>query len=250
MAIDMIALLVEQATEATNEANEVQSRILAATTDRTKAIHDMLTDEESTDETIKAHQAWIEQANAEIEKREKQAYEYAESKQPPQDEDAVKADQAKHKALVEQVKSALAYAKKIPGYTDEKVKDIPALKNPRGKDSSAGSGSKRPRLIAASYRVGTKGPWTEATQEKTEKDGTKVNVTNFTVLALALKDALKAKVEVKELQAAAFAAAGTDDLSTLNGKPVEFAFTVNDQNVFIKVAPKQPEAKPEETVAA
>lgn len=239
MAVDMIALLAQQATELTTEANEIAARIGAATTDRTKAIHDMLTEESPKDETIAKWQDFHEKALAQLAAEEAKAYAYAESKLPAQDADAVKADQEKHKVLVEQVKSALNYAKKIPGYSEEALKDVPALKNLRGKDTGKG-GSKRPRIERAAFRVGTKAPWTEAKQTKTEEDGTEVDVTNFTVLALALKDAFKTKVEVKDLQAAAFAAAGTDDLGSLNGKVFDFAHTVGDQTVFIQIQPKQP----------
>ena len=70
-----------------------------------------------------------------------------------------------------------------------------------------------------------------------------MTVTNFTVLSHALKSAFDTKVEVKDLQAAAFEAAGTDDLNTLDGKVIEFAYTVGETNVFVKVQPKSPDAE-------
>ena len=246
MAIDMVALLATQVKETTEEANALGVKIGEMTTDRTKAIHDLLTADETKDETIAKWQAYreaalasIAEAEATLEAEEAKAYAYAESTLPAQDADKVVADIAAHKVLVEQVKSALVYAKKIPGYTEEAFKDVPALKNLRGKDTGKG-GSKRPRIERAAFRVGTKAAWTEAKTTKTEDDGTEVDVTNFTVLALALKDAFKTKVEVKELQAAAFEAAGTDDLSSLDGKVFDFAHSVGDNTVFIQIQPKKP----------
>jgi hypothetical protein len=234
MATDMLSMLTTGVTSQTEEANALQAEIAAATSDRTKMVHDYLTDENTEDETIKALQEFLDKANAEIEAQTKAGREYVMAKYLPNvDDSAIEAKTKQFDELVKQIKAAKKFAATIPGYSDDTLKDVPALKTLRGGTASGGTGSKRPRLQRVSYRTATNQPWVAV---ETERDGK--TVTNFSLLAVALKEAFKAKVEVKDLQAAAFAEAGTDDLSTLDGHVFDFAITVGDKNVFVQVQPK------------
>lgn len=244
MANDMLQMVTTALTQQTNSANELADKIGAATTDRSKAIHDALTADEPKDAKIKAFQEFLEKANAEIERQTKAAEEYVSAQIPGADEATVTALKTEYKTLVEGIKAARKFALTIPGTTEESLKDVPTLKNLRGSTSGGGgTGGKRPRLVATEYRASTSDPWVEVSTERDGKDGSKVRVTNFTVLAAALSKAFGAKVEVKDLQATAFEAAGTDDLNTLEGKVIEFATTVGDKTVFVKVAPKHADAE-------
>lgn len=240
MANDMLTLLETGLTSQTTEANELAEKIGAATSDRTKLVHDHLTDENTEDEKILAYQEFIEKANAEIEAQTEAARAYVMEKYLPEvDDSAIEAQKTQYAALVAQIKAARKYAATIPGFSEEEsLKNVPALKTLRGGTAGGGTGSKRPRLQRVAYRTSTNQPWTEVSTQKDAKDGTKVTVTNFSLLATTLKEKFKSKVEVKDLQAAAFDAAGTDDLSTLNGHVFDFATSVGDKTVFIQVQPK------------
>lgn len=244
MANDMLTMVVQALSDQTAKANDLSDRISAATTDRSKAIHDTLTADNPTDEKIKAFQEFIEKANAEIERQTKAAEAYVESLIPGADEATVDALKTEYRALVDSVKAARKFALTIPGATEDSLKDVPALKNLRGSTAGkGGTGGKRPRLVATEYRTSTSEPWVAASATREDKEGNTVTVTSFTVLAAALSKAYNAKVEVKDLQTAAFEAAGTDDLNTLEGKPFEFATSVGDKTVFVKVAPKHSDAE-------
>lgn len=241
---DMLQMVVSALTEQTNTANTLQSEIAAAGSDRAKVIHDRLTDENTDDPKIKAFQEFLDKANAEIERQSKAAEEYVTANLPGADPEEIAAKTEQFKALVDSIKAARKFAATLPGATDEAFKDVPALKTLRGATAGArGTGGKRPRLVATAYRTSTKSEWIAAETEREDKEGNAVTVTNFTVLAAALSKAFKAKVEVKDLQAAAFEAAGTDDLSTLEGKPFEFAHSVGDATVFIQITPKHTDAE-------
>lgn len=244
---DLKELILATIVTQTNEANTVQTQISAATTDRTKAVHEALNDPETTIPYVKEYQSWEEKALAKIEEnRAKVAAQYEAEHLKTLTEDEVNALKETHKAKVAAVKAAVAYAKLALGeqVTDEEFAALPSLKTARGKTAgSGGTGGKRPRVNAIAFRTDTSEPWTEASEQRESKDGETVTVTNFTVLAKALKDAYSTKVEVKDLQAAAFEAAGTDDLNTLDGKVIEFAYTVGETIVFIKVQPKTPDAE-------
>ena len=239
----MLATIVEQ----TNAANTVQTQIAAATTDRTKAVHDALSDPDTDVPYVKEYQSWEEKALAKIEEnRAKVAAQYEAEYLKTLTDEEVTALKEEHKSKVAAVKAAVAYAKLALGdqVSDEEFAALPSLKTARGKTAGqGGTGGKRPRVNAIAFRTASDSTWTEASEQRTNKDGEDVTVTNFTVLSHALRAAFDTKVEVKDLQAAAFEAAGTDDLNTLNGKVIEFAYTVGETNVFIKVQPKSPDAE-------
>ena len=244
---DLKSLILATIVEQTNAANTVQTQIAAATTDRTKAVHEALADPDTDVPYVKEYQSWEEKALAKIEEnRAKVAAQYEAEYLKTLTDDEIAALKDEHKSKVAAVKAAIAYAKLALGdqVTDEEFAALPSLKTARGKTAGqGGTGGKRPRVNAIAYRTSTSVPWTAAEEQRKNKEGEDVTVTNFTVLSHALKENFGAKVEVKDLQAAAFEAAGTDDLNTLDGKVIEFAYTVGEHNVFIKVQPKSPDAE-------
>lgn len=238
---DILNMVVATLTDATNKANAVADKILAATTDRTKRVHELRTDENTTDPKIKAFQEWYEQANAKIEEQVAAIDEYIKSQHLSEiSEDEVNALREEYKTLKTSVVSAQNFAKTVPGFTEDALKDVPDLKSLRGGTSGGGTGGKRPRVERLSFSTNSEGPWTEV-----DKDGK----TNFTLLAQRLSKEVGSKVEVKDLQAAAFDAAKTDDLSSLNGTVFTFAHRVGEgdksKTYFVKVQPQVKESTSE-----
>lgn len=223
-------MVVATLSDATNKANAVADKILAATTDRTKRVHELRTEENPQDEKIAAFQKWYEAANAKIEEQVAAIDEYIKSELLAEvPEGDVNALREQYKELKTQVTSAVNFAKTVPGFSEETLKEVPELKSLRGGTSGGGTGGKRPRVERISFSTSAEGPWTEV-----DKDGK----TNFTLLAQRLSKESASKVEVKDLQAAAFDAAGTNDLSSLEGKVFTFAHSVGEKNYFVKVQPQ------------
>ena len=241
---DLKAVLISTIAEDVEQANALAARIGAATTDRTRLVHDILNPaegEEVSDETVAKFIAWREQALAKIEEQENAVREYVTANLLPDaaevDVDALKTE---YKSAADKVKTARKFfLTNIPGATEDDLKDVPALKTLRGGTAGGGgTGGKRPRVQSIAYRLNASDPWTEVSDTREDKEGNTVSFTNFTVLAQTLKSVTGTKVEVKDLQASAFAAAGTDDLNSLDGKVFEFVQTVGEANVFVKVQPK------------
>ena len=234
---DVLNMVAGMLTAQITEHNGLVAEVGALTSDRTKLVHDYLTDEDTDDETIKAWQEWDAMAAAEREAQATAIREYvAKTKLPEIDEDAVKAKSEKIVELNASIKAARKFAETVPGYSEEALGEIPAQTHLKGK--SSGNGGKRPRFDRVSYRLTDSDPWTEVKSVKDSKDGTKVEVTNLSLLATTLKSVLDTKVEVKALQEAAFAEAGTDDLSTIGGTVFDFVIAVGDNNVQVQVQPK------------
>lgn len=226
---EILDMVLATATEQTNKANEIADKILAATTDRTKRVHEIRTDENTQDEKVKAFQEWFDKANAKIEEQVAAIEEYIKTTLLASvDESEVETLREQYKELKTGVSTALNFAKTVPGYSEEALANVPDLKSLRGGTSGAGTGGKRPRVERMSFSTNSEGPWTEV-----DKDGK----TNFTLMAQRLSKESGTKVEVKDLQSAAFEAAGTDDLSTLNGRVFSFAYSAGDKNYFVKVQP-------------
>jgi hypothetical protein len=243
MANAVLDVVTTTMTEATNQANAVATRIGAATTDRTKMVHDVLNDDSVTDEKVVKFREWREKALQAIEAAENEAREYVTANLLPGTEEVdVPTLTAEYKELASAVRAARTLLDKLPGVSAEDIKaalaNVPDLKTLRGSTAGKGSGGKRPRVQRLSYRASTNDPWTEALSTRKDKDGNEVAFTNFTVLAQALTKVYDTKVEVKDLQTAAFEAAGTDDLNSLDGKVFEFAISVGDSTVFVQCQPK------------
>ena len=241
MATDLKSTIVESIRGLVTEANEAATKVRAATSDRQSLVHDYLNPEgTAADDEIQKFIDWREAALAKIEETEAKIREHITATYLGEvDESAVDGLKTTYKEKSDQYKTAVKFfLGTIPGATEEDLKDLPALVTLRGGTSGGGNGGKRPRLSQVSYRTVGESTWNEVSKQTKNAKGEEVTVTNFTVLAAALKEQYGTKVEVKDLQAAAFEAAGTDDLSTLSGKPFEFVVSVGDNNVDVKVAPK------------
>jgi hypothetical protein len=246
MANDILTMVVKTYRDAVEAANGLADRIAAASKDTKARVHEIRNDPNVTDPKVKEGQEWLEKANAAIEKRiaELDAY-IAENLVNKQEEDvdALKTQYGENKT---NATTARKFLDTLPGVSDEEknaaLKDVPELKTLRG-GSSSGGGGKRPRLERVSFSNDNGTTYSEVWEEiENPKTKVKENKVNFTIVARKLAKEYGAKVEVKELQAAAFEAAGTDDLSTLNGKPFDFAYSVGEgekaKNVFLRVQPK------------
>lgn len=233
--LDMVRTTVAQQIE---QANALVEQINAATTDRSKLVHEVRTDPETTDEKVKAHQAWIEKAQAAIEDAIKQANEYITAtyfSEDPENKVDAEALKEQYKELRTGIKNALGFVATLPGYDAEKF-EVPELKNLRGGTSgSSGSGGKRPRLTY----IKVNGALVEKVTQN--KNGEDVHTSNFTLAAAEISKQAKAKVEVKDLQAAAFEAAKTDDLSTVAGQEISFNYSAGDKTFEVALMPKSPD---------
>lgn len=238
--------IIQSIVALTEESNAKVAEIAAHTTDVTKVVHDYLTDPNSTDEKITKFQAWKEALLAKLEEEESKAYEYAKEKVAAAQSDDFDVEAAKksQKELADKVKTAKKfYLTTLPGTSEDDLKGVPDLKTLRGGTAGGGTGSKRPRVNSISIREAGTENWTEVSKPGKNSKGEDVTVTNFTVLAQTLAKAGGAKVEPKDLQAAAFEAAGTDDLNSLEGKVFEFGYTVGEKNYEVKIQPKTADAE-------
>lgn len=243
MANDILTMVVKTYRDAVEAANALADRIAAASKDVKARVHEIRNDPNTTDPEVKEFQEWYEKANAAIEKRvaEIDAKITAKlSNTETEDVDSLKTQYGENKT---NATTARKFLDTLPGVSAEDkeaaLKDVPDLKSLRGGSSGAGGGGKRPRLERVSYSADNGETYSEVWEEiENPKTKEKENKVNFTIVARKLAKEFGSKVEVKELQSAAFAAAETDDLSTLNGKPFDFAYSVGDKNVFLRVQPR------------
>lgn len=242
---DMQNVIVNTLTETTNTANEIV-RKLNAKGDVGKMVHEIRNDTDNPrDEQIAKFQEFaaaitqrlLDAENA-IDAHIKENYL---STDEVIDEAALKEN---YKTLRKQISDTLGFADLAPGVDKEAVTAaVPALLNLRGTAAGAGTGTggKRPRIECI---------WIDrkAIGKETERpDGTKYMASNFTVAGQFLTKASGQKVDAKALQAAAFAAAQTDDLSELDGTVFEFHFECGEGdrriNPLITVQPQVPGSK-------
>jgi hypothetical protein len=240
----MVQMVMTTVTEQVNKANALVKTINENTTDKGKLVHDIRTDENVTDDKVREFQKWFAQAEAAIAKRVSEIDEHIKANLLPKSEDVdVEALKVQHKALKDSVKAALTFVQSIPAYDPETFK-VPDLANLRGGTSAGtGQGGKRPRLNRIWVNLdGSEGNGTLISKDTKNAKGEDVTVSNFTLAAAHIGKATKSKVEVKDLQAAAFAAAKTDDLSTLGGSVFDYYFEAgtdaNRKNVKVTVEPK------------
>lgn len=190
------------------------------------------------DEKILAYRKWMDEVNTAILNNQKAIEEYIKSAGlvDTGDLDVEKAT-ADWKATADKVKAAKGMLKTLGG--EDALKDIPEVVGIPGTRAggSAATGIRRPRFQDISYTVAGTENWVVVSE--TEGEGAEAKVkTNLTMLGNALSTK-EHKVVSKDLQAALYAAAGTEDISTLAGKPVEFAFAVGDVNYIVKVVPRE-----------
>jgi hypothetical protein len=162
----------------------------------------------------------------------------------PDDTVDVEKVKAEHKELVKITRTIRQLLEQLD--SENATVGLPDVKNVSGRavSSASGTGTKRPRLS----KIVVDGE--EVFAMKDEKDGTKTQVTSFTVLAAWLSKRVSErfglkgfKVEPSVLSRMAFEEAKTDDLSTVNG-PIVFAGTFGEgDNLLtfksIEVTPRQ-----------
>lgn len=237
-----------------NEANELATKYAANSKDSNSLVHEIREDNETEDKTITAFRAWKEQALAAVLKKETEVDEYIKANLMPKGDEAFDADKAKvsHGELKSRYNATIKMLKTLPGYDDSWTKDVPEFKNLRGGTVSAGAGSggRRPRLADIALSTDNGATYAEVSDTKT-KDAKgnvlaePVKVTNLTYLAKVMgdKDHASTKVSVQDLQAALFAEAKTEDLSTVPGKVFTFSFSPDEKHTyFVRVTTSDPDA--------
>ena len=232
------------------KANASAAKIGAATTDTSKLDNEAISDPDTTDESLRKFQQWKEALLQKLEVETQKALAHAASlREAATTGEAfdLDAEKATHKVLAAKAKQARQfYLETMPGTTEDDLKGVPSLKNLRGGTSGGtGTGGKRPRVERISWKVSESDNWSAVEKEGKNAKGEAVTVTNFTLLAQALSQHFETKVEPKDLHSAAFDAAGTDDLNTLNGRVFDFHYTDGKVSAFVQIQPKVKEAKTE-----
>lgn len=227
-----VTAAVDSLTEQINSANAVADKVINA--DNTnKLIHEVR--ETSDDETIAKFREWFDLANAEILRREQEIDKYIVDQGLVTVETVdVDKETENYKALSQTIKAMQGALAAIPGGADAAknlpdLKSLPGVRKSSSTGSSGGTGIKRPRLSAITADYGD-GPVDIYETKKGENGQPDTNVANLTTLSKALAAKFKTKVEVKDLQTDLFKAAGTDDLSTLDGKPVTFTVSIPSED--------------------
>ena len=239
----MLAMLQQTLVGQIEQANTLVATINANTTDKGKLVHDIRTDENTTDNKVREFQEWLAKAEEAIEKKRAEVDAHIVENLMPKGEDVdVEALKTQHKTLRDGIRAAQAFAKSLPNYKDEEFV-LPDVSNLRGGSSSgSGDGGKRPRLN--SIWIGTnEGDLTLISKPvEDKKKGVTRDVSNFTLAAGHIGKVVGEKIEVKDLQAAAFSAAKTDDLSTLSGRVFDYYFEAGKddkrKNFLVRVEPK------------
>lgn len=232
---DLAPLIAADAAEKIAAANKVAETVQANTVDENKLVHEIRDNRETTDENLKKFHAYIDRLDDERFKAVEKVDAYIRDNLMPKRDENVDIDALKksHDEARKAAKRALDFLRDQFSSDEEFEKfcqenNIPALKSVRGGTTGTGAGTPRPRIVGG-YIDG----------EDVSKDG---NV-NFTILAAALAKKSGQDVEVRDLQSAAFEAAGTTDLKSLNGRGFEYSYTVGDKNYMIKIVPAVPGAK-------
>lgn len=241
LTIDPLAIY----SNAVTAANEIGRKIQAANSDRTDAVKSVL-DTSDDAKIVKFREGraalleQIETIQAKITNGEAMIKEYAEKLVPGVDADFDK--DAETKKFIAARKTANDARKALLNFVSEEdlaaaekelgIVPIVSLRGTGKAGSSGGAtGVKRPRISAATMN-GTS-VW------KKGSDDSKVD---FTSLAVA------AKSDADTLKNAAFEAAGTKDLNSLEaGSTV--SFTVGENNFVVTISGEKPGRKPAEVVA-
>jgi hypothetical protein len=239
----LLGAALTQVAEQITECNEIAAKINSYGNTRAelKAIRD---DNPTDDPILTEYRETREKLLAALAESEKNADAHVFAKGlisvEPIDVDAL-TDSAKE--LTGQIKASLK-ALALFGATDDDLKTLPEQDGIKGerKVSVSATGTKRPRVTLLQYSVDNGETYAESFKDVAQEDGSNKRTVNFTNLAADLSKALKVKVDGSEIRDAAFSAHGGDDLSTLNGDVLEFAFSVtaNDaeksvKNVMIRV---------------
>jgi hypothetical protein len=230
MATEVPRALIDLWTAKVDEANAAAVNYRQATSGKDEAVATLLNT--SDDDQIVAFREWrakvqaqIDAALATIEAKTAEVREYAESNLDASDVDP----EALKKTYLDARAEATKMRAGLVGFFGEEAvakiveaEGIEEITNLRGTNRKGATGIKRPRLESATVNG-----------EAVEKDG-KVS---FTLLGQHVSKHF-GKVSGNDLKDAAFAAAGTNDLSTVN-EPVNYSFTLSDGKVVqISVTPK------------
>lgn len=245
MANDMQEVVKATLTQKISEANDIATKVAAASVDSKSLVHEIRDNDESvTDTTVLDFRTKYNAAVAELESWVAEINTYITATLLPAQsgEVDVEALKAEYKDLKSKISAARTFAKTM-GMEDSDLADLPELKTLRGGTSSGGKpGGKRPRIASISVGNVDGSNMVRVYDTVENKDGTTVEVNNFTLAArfIGNKDHANTKVEVSDLQRAAFEAAKTDDLSTLNGTPFEFVYSPDEgkHSYNVKVTPK------------
>lgn len=253
--LGVIELTAQTLVPSIEQANAIVTKINSVSADPANLVADIRDDESTSDETLKAFQAWREKVQAAIEAKTAEANEYVKANLMPTTENVdVDALKTEYGALKSHIQAGLKFLGDLPGASDsEAVKTLPALKSLRGGTVSGKgtSDTKRPRVN--DIQVNGK----SVARTVKDKSGNDISKATFTYAAQDIAKDAGTKVEVKDLQSAAFAAAKTTDLSTLNGEPFTFDFHANNgvgeegaKTYTVKVYPRSAEAEPAKTEPA
>lgn len=209
------------------EANALATKLLNAN-NSVGLLHEYRDSEETTDEKILAYRAYVEQADNAILAAQAKIEEYILSAgfidTEPVDVASVT---QQYKDSAKLVTDSIKFLSNLPEAATTIEKLPPLLKVNGSRSTATGKPINRPRVI-------------EITLDGEEvfnvdKDGKKI--VTMSVLALHLSKITKVKVEGTALREAMFAAAKTTDLSSLNGTPIDFSFSVADKNYAVHVVP-------------
>jgi hypothetical protein len=236
-----------------NEANAIADEVKKSRVDVNKLTHEMRDDVNTDDEVIKAFQTQLAKLDERREAMINKVTEHIKANLPKSEmsDDVYKVKSEKYAELRKAIKSTEKLAANIPGFSADVLKDVPVLKTLTGATAGAGTGTKRPRLSFLSMD----GEEIFVLKDGKDENGNKTEVKSytFTLAAERINKAIKgAGVKPSDLSAAAFTAAGSEDLS--NG--VEFNYSVSangttkDYAFKVSQAASADDANADETVAA
>jgi uncharacterized protein YhaN len=230
---DVFSAVKVMATDLTNEANEIAADVQKSRVNVNKVVHEIRKDEATTDTKVKAYQERMAKAQEQIEKWTSEVDEYIKTNlvsASSMSDEVYEAKKTKYAELKKSIKNTLSLAASLPGYSAELFTDVPALQTLSGGTSAGGStGTKRPRLA----EITVNGTPTFTVKNEGKEDESKAYT--FTAAAAHISKDSGVKVQPSDLSAAAFAAAGSDDLSSVTS--VEFNYSAGDKEYALVAIP-------------
>lgn len=234
---DLVNIIVSTISEKIEAANAIATEVAAATVNVNKQVRDLREDPETEDEKVQQWQKFVADLDAKREQATKviDAYLAEQIGAATMSDETRDEKKAEYMSLRDEVRAAEKLLAMQGDEGQTAAENLPELLNFSGRKSGSGGGSQgpRPRLEAAT--VNGEDVWAE----RTNKDGEVEQFVTFTVLAQYVSKDSGAKVGARDLQAAAFEEAGTNDLSTVN--EVDFGFSADGNNYRIVVYPRQAE---------